>query len=70
MLGQGIPDRGSGADIESAPKIRIGNSTFSKILFGRGKLRERTFRIGHMGDHTVRGLTGCLAAIDRVLAAR
>lgn len=36
---------------------------------GYGKLKDRTFRIGHMGDHTVRGLEGCLAAIDRVLAA-
>ena len=34
---------------------------------GYGKLRDRTIRIGHMGDHTVRGLDGCLAAIDRVL---
>ncbi|MEO6068796.1 MAG: alanine--glyoxylate aminotransferase family protein [Gemmatimonadota bacterium] len=34
---------------------------------GYGKLRDRTFRIGHMGDHTVRGLDGCLAAIDRAL---
>lgn len=36
---------------------------------GYGKLKDKTFRIGHMGDHTVRGLEGCLAAIDRVLAA-
>jgi len=32
---------------------------------GYGKLKERTFRIGHMGDHTLQGLEGCLAAIDR-----
>lgn len=32
---------------------------------GYGKLRDRTFRIGHMGDHTLRGLEGCLAALDR-----
>ncbi|HWA40188.1 MAG TPA: hypothetical protein VG712_01170, partial [Gemmatimonadales bacterium] len=36
---------------------------------GYGKLKDRSFRIGHMGDHTVRGLDRCLAAIDRVLAA-
>ena len=32
---------------------------------GYGKLRDRTFRIGHMGDHTLQGLEGCLAALDR-----
>ena len=32
---------------------------------GYGKLKDRTFRIGHMGDHTLRGLEGCLAALDR-----
>jgi len=32
---------------------------------GYGKLKDRTFRIGHMGDHTLTGLEGCLAAIDR-----
>lgn len=30
---------------------------------GYGALRERTIRIGHMGDHTVEGLTRCLAAV-------
>jgi aspartate aminotransferase-like enzyme len=34
---------------------------------GYGKLRETTFRIGHMGDHTVAGLEGCLAACDAAL---
>lgn len=29
---------------------------------GYGQLKQRTFRIGHMGDHTVDGLTRCLAA--------
>ncbi len=35
---------------------------------GYGPLREKTIRIGHMGDHTVTGLAGCLAAVRRVLA--
>ena len=35
---------------------------------GYGALRETTFRIGHMGDHTVEGLTGCLAAVEEALA--
>jgi aspartate aminotransferase-like enzyme len=36
---------------------------------GYGKLRDRTFRIGHMGDHTVRGVEGCLAVLDRIVGA-
>lgn len=34
---------------------------------GYGTLKERTVRIGHMGDHTVAGLAGLLSAIDEVL---
>ena len=34
---------------------------------GYGKLRDRTFRIGHMGDHTVETLDGCLAACEDAL---
>ncbi len=30
---------------------------------GYGPLRERTIRIGHMGDHTTEGLSHCLAAV-------
>ncbi len=41
---------------------------------GYGALKARTFRIGHMGDHTLATLGGCLAAcsdaIDAVLAGR
>ena len=29
---------------------------------GYGQLKQRTFRVGHMGDHTTAGLTRCLAA--------
>jgi len=29
---------------------------------GYGKLKQRTFRIGHMGDHTMGGLGNCLGA--------
>jgi aspartate aminotransferase-like enzyme len=36
---------------------------------GYGKLRESTFRIGHMGDHTVEALGGCLAACEEALRA-
>lgn len=31
---------------------------------GYGQLKQRTFRIGHMGDHTPAGLARCLAACD------
>lgn len=41
---------------------------------GYGQLKSRTFRIGHMGDHTVHGLRRCLDAtadaIGEVLKAR
>ena len=37
---------------------------------GYGRLRERTIRIGHMGDHTLRGLEGCLAVVGDVIAGR
>ena len=35
---------------------------------GYGRLKETTFRIGHMGDHTVDGVRALLGAIDGVLA--
>ena len=34
---------------------------------GYGKLKSSTFRIGHMGDHTVETLERCLAACSSVL---
>ena len=36
---------------------------------GYGALKDRTFRIGHMGDHTVAGLASCLDACERALHA-
>lgn len=36
---------------------------------GYGALVENTFRIGHLGEHTVAELTGCLAAISDALRA-
>lgn len=35
---------------------------------GYGKLRDTTIRIGHMGDHTVDGLLGCLTACEDALS--
>lgn len=34
---------------------------------GYGALRERTIRIGHMGDHTEHGLSHCLAAVRQAI---
>ena len=34
---------------------------------GYGKLKELTFRIGHMGDHTIAGIDGLLSAIDEAI---
>jgi aspartate aminotransferase-like enzyme len=38
------------------------------VASGYGRLKETTFRIGHMGDHTVDGVRALLGAIDGVLA--
>jgi aspartate aminotransferase-like enzyme len=35
---------------------------------GYGKLKERTFRIGHMGDHSVAELDALLEALEEVMA--
>lgn len=35
---------------------------------GLGPLAENTFRIGHMGDHTMAGLGKCLCAVEGALA--
>jgi aspartate aminotransferase-like enzyme len=34
---------------------------------GYGKLKSTTFRIGHMGDHTVETIQRCLSACSTVL---
>jgi predicted phosphoserine aminotransferase len=39
------------------------------IASGYGALKESTFRIGHMGDHTVAELDALLAALEQVVAA-
>jgi aspartate aminotransferase-like enzyme len=36
---------------------------------GYGKVKATSFRIGHMGDHTVEGLTRCLDAVTDALQA-
>ena len=39
------------------------------IAPGYGKLKDQTFRIGHMGDHTLAGLDQLLDVLEEVLAA-
>ena len=39
-----------------------------QIATGYGKLGDTTFRIGHMGDHTVSTLENCFVACERALA--
>ena len=34
---------------------------------GYGQLSETTFRIGHMGDHTVDGVQRCLTACETAI---
>jgi len=45
---------------------RLGRRGYG-VSNGYGKLKEATFRIGHMGDHTVAAVRGLLAAMDEVL---
>lgn len=35
---------------------------------GYGQLKKSTFRVGHMGDHTVEGLSHCLDVVSEVLS--
>jgi aspartate aminotransferase-like enzyme len=37
---------------------------------GYGALKEKTFRIGHMGDHSVDTLEPCLSAVEQALRGR
>jgi aspartate aminotransferase-like enzyme len=40
-----------------------------QVATGYGKLADTTFRIGHMGDHTVSTLERCFAACEKALTA-
>ena len=57
-----LPDGVTGDQVVKAVKARgftVGG--------GYGKVKSRTFRIGHMGDHTVDGVARCLAACEDAL---
>jgi aspartate aminotransferase-like enzyme len=45
----------------------LGQAGYS-ISNGYGDLKGKTFRIGHMGDHTLQELEELLAAADKVIA--
>ena len=57
-LPEGITPRGFITEVR-----RIGYT----LGAGYGALKDTTFRIGHMGDHTVATMRGCLTACDEVL---
>ena len=58
-----VPDAITGDDVVRAVKARG-----FVIGAGYGKVKARTFRIGHMGDHTPDGLARCLDVVDDALA--
>jgi aspartate aminotransferase-like enzyme len=37
-----------------------------QVATGYGRMKEETFRIGHMGDHDMQGLSGLLEALTLV----
>jgi aspartate aminotransferase-like enzyme len=53
----------------SAPLVAGMKDKGYVIGAGYGKLKDPTFRIGHMGDHTVAGTEAVLEAVEEVLAA-
>ena len=58
-----VPGTLTGDDVVRAVKARG-----FVIGAGYGKVKARTFRIGHMGDHTPERLQRCLDALDDALA--
>ncbi|HEX7118303.1 MAG TPA: alanine--glyoxylate aminotransferase family protein [Longimicrobiales bacterium] len=58
-----LPEDWTGPRLCAAMKERGGFT----IAPGYGKMKERMFRIGHMGDHTVDELEALLAALEEVL---
>lgn len=59
-----LPDGVTGDAVVRA----VGERGFT-VAGGYGKLTARTFRIGHMGDHSADGLQRCLDACSDALAS-
>jgi len=53
--------------IEVGPFVKRAAERGYSISNGYGRLKEKTFRIGHMGDHTVEGVRRLLEALDASL---
>lgn len=56
-------------DIETAHVLHAMKTRGYTIAAGYGPLASASVRIGHMGDHTVDGVNGCLDALRQVLRA-
>lgn len=59
-----LPDGMAGRDFVARVK-----SHGVQVATGYGKLADTTFRIGHMGDHSVSTLERCFAACEKALTA-
>lgn len=55
------------SDVPADPFVTSVGKLGIVVGTGYGKLRSSTFRIGHMGDHTMESLERCLAACASVL---
>ncbi|MDB4905243.1 MAG: aminotransferase class [Gemmatimonadetes bacterium] len=54
-------------DVRSSDLVKAVAGRGYVIGAGYGPLKDTTFRIGHMGDHTLDGLHGCLEACEKSL---
>ena len=64
VKGIGLPEGLAGPDVARAVAERG-----YTIGAGYGRLRERTIRIGHMGEHTLDGLERCLGVVGEAIEA-
>ena len=64
VTGIALPPNVRGEDVVAA----VADRGFV-IGAGYGKLRSTSIRIGHMGDHTVEGLSRCLDAVEHALVS-
>lgn len=55
------------ASIQGKPFVQKVKAEGVQVATGYGKLADTTFRIGHMGDHTVATLQNCFAACERAI---
>ena len=65
--GEGVLIYHSGADKAVVGTARVTKPAYPEPGADDPPLAKTTFRIGHMGDHTVKGLEARLEVFDRVL---